>query len=317
MEIAVCIATFHRPDGLRNLLDSLLDQHGIDGRFGIIVVDNDPNGSAKEIVDTVAAETTIPIDYMCEPKAGISAARNAAVARAREWGVYALAFIDDDEFASPYWLSTMYQRLRVNSADAVSGPVEPLFPQSAPHWVYTTRLYHRATFPDGARLNYASTANSMLRLEAIAGIPEPFNPAFGMTGGSDTFLYQSLRKRGGTIIWEPAGLVYEDVPESRLSMRWILARGYRQGITLARCDRLIEDTWWKPVIRGLRGILQIPLGLVQAVISLIRRDDHWRRGLVRMARGAGVLAGLSGLTYDEYQRIEKPRDSERKPLPDR
>ncbi len=316
MEIAVCIATFRRPAGLQKLLKSLLDQQEIGDRCGIIVVDNDPDGSATDIVDEITKTTRIPIEYAVEPTPGISAARNRAISIARERGVFALAFIDDDEFASPFWLKTMYQRLRVRGADAVSGPVEPILPSTAPRWALTTRLFHRATFPDGAKLDYASTANSVLRLEAIAGLSEPFHPAFGLTGGSDTLLYQSLKKRGGTIIWEPAGLVYEDIPASRLSMRWLIARAYRQGITLARCDRILEQRRLRLGLRAGRGLAQFPIGILQAAFSLIRRDDHWRRAIVRIARGAGVLAGLSGLTYDEYQRLEQPEESERKSLPE-
>jgi succinoglycan biosynthesis protein ExoM len=302
MTVAVCIATFQRPDGLQKLLRSLFDQPGVD-QLEVIVVDNDPTGSARAIVDQYGATASHPfLTYVVEPEPGISAARNKGIQIARARGAFAVAFIDDDEFATPYWLWTMYQRLQTSGAAAVSGPVEPLFPKNAPGWVYSTRLYHRQTFPDGARLDQASTANSMVRLEALAGMVEPFSPEFGITGGSDTLLYRSIVARGGTIIWEPAGLVYEDVPESRLTLRWITLRGYRHGITLARCDLILCPTRRRLTYRGLRGLGQFPVGIAQIGLSLARRDQRWRNGLVRIARGAGVIAGLFGTTFNEYQR---------------
>jgi glycosyltransferase involved in cell wall biosynthesis len=301
MEIAVCIASFRREAGLRKLLESIVTQRGIDGRFGVIVVDNDPHGSARSVVEGFVGAAP-EIRYVIEPEPGIPAARNRSIDEARSAGASFIAFIDDDEFATPYLLATMFHRIQTSGADAISGPVEPLFAESAPAWARSTRLYHRTTYPDGAELDYASTANSMLRLEAIAGIDAPFSIDFRFTGGSDTYLYQSIRARGKRIIWEPAALVYEDVPASRLSLQWMTTRSYRQGITLARCDLLLTNNWRKLITRATRGLVQFPLGSIEIAVSLIRKDDNWRRGLARIARGAGVLAGLAGATFNEYQR---------------
>jgi succinoglycan biosynthesis protein ExoM len=302
MNVAVCIATFKRAEGLERLLVSLLDQKGADGKFGLIVVDNDASASAQSVVDRFSNHG-IPIIYAVEPEPGIPAARNRSVALARSEAASALAFIDDDEVASPYWVSTMYARLQISGADAISGPVEPIFPTQAPKWARESRLYHRSTFLDGASIDYASTANSMIRTSAIAGVKRPFSPAFRFTGGSDTHLYQSIRARGGSIIWEPAGLVYEHVPNTRLSMSWVVQRGYRHGITLSRCDRLIESRR-KVFLRAVRGTAQIPAGALQIGVSLVRKNQDWRRGAVRVARGVGTIAGLLGKTYDEYARAD-------------
>jgi succinoglycan biosynthesis protein ExoM len=298
---AVCVATYQRTDGLQMLLESLVAQRGMQGRFLIIVIDNDPDGSAQHTVERFK-DTNIPIHYEVEPEPGIPAARNRSVAMARELGVAQVAFIDDDEVASPYWLATMTTRLELTGASAVSGPVEPIFPDDAPLWASSTRLYHRATFADGAALEFASTANSLLKLDAIAGIREPFDRSLQFTGGSDTFLYRSLRQRGGTIIWEPAGLVYEHVPADRLSMRWITRRSYRQGVTLGLSDRRLSRGFRGPLTRAIRGLAQFPIGLIITGVGLIRRDDSWRRGITRIARGAGVMVGLSGRTFEEYKR---------------
>ncbi len=303
MKIAICVVTYRRPEGLRKLLASLITQEGVDGEFGIVVVDNDPDGSAREIVDEFSQHSP-DIVYQIEPEPGIPAARNRSIALARSSAASTVAFIDDDEFATQYWLATMYQRMQATGADAISGPVEPIFPDDAPAWAIQTRLYNRATFLDGARLDYASTANSMLRLNAIAGMQEPFRRDFQFTGGSDTFLYQSIRADGKTIIWEPAALVYENVPSSRLTLRWIVARGFRQGITLGRCVRLVAPKRIKTVLRAIRGAAQIPIGLAECALSLARNDPNWRSGLVRIARGSGVIAGLTGITYEEYRRTD-------------
>ena len=306
-EISICVATFMRPDGLRELLESLVNQRNVEGRFGIVVVDNDPDGTAQPIVAESQTDHYPPIIYAVEPSPGIPAVRNRSIALAREAGAATVAFIDDDEFAAPYWLATLQSRLKYTPADAVSGPVEPVLPSDAPIWSKQTRAFHRSTFPDGARLAYASTANAMLRLDALAGSREPFDDAFRFTGGADTLLFRTLHEQGKRIVWEPNALVYERVPTERLSMRWLIARGYRHGVTLARCDRIILQrrrtlrlTW-----RAFRGIAQIGVGTLQVAISLVRTDPHWRNGLIRIARGIGVIAGFLGISYEEYRRLHE------------
>jgi succinoglycan biosynthesis protein ExoM len=301
MEIAVCVATYRRPDGLRTLLESLVTQKGLDGRFGIIIVDNDADGSARAVVDEFRSAGP-EIIYAVEADPGIPAARNRSVECARTAGASAVAFIDDDEAATPYWLATLMNRMRISGASAVSGPVEPVLPARTPEWARISRLYNRATFPDGAEIDYASTANSLLRLDTIHGDTAPFDMTFRYSGGSDTRLFHSLRARGGTIVWEPNALIYEFVPESRISMRWLIARSYRHGITLARCDRLVYRSRRKSISRGVRGMAQVPLGIFEVARSLARQNQAWRRGITRVARGIGTLAGLSGAIYEEYQR---------------
>jgi succinoglycan biosynthesis protein ExoM len=299
--VAVAIATYQRPQGLRTLLDSLKNQQGISFPWHIIVVDNDAEESGRVVVEAFGSSNP-PLDYLVEHDPGIPAARNRAIHHARQHGIDAVAFIDDDEWASPLWLTTLVNRIMASGADAVSGPVEPIFPGDAPEWAYGSRLFHRSTFPDGASLDYASTANSILRLDAISGIAQPFDPSFRFTGGSDSFLYQSIRTRGKRIIWEPNALVYEEVPLSRITTSWILQRSYRQGITLARCDHLVGKPWYRLLYRGMRGVTQFPLGAFDITLGLVKCEGRWRRGLTRIARGAGVLAGLFGATYDEYWR---------------
>lgn len=300
-EIVVCIATYRRPADLKRLLNSLTAQKGLESPFGIAVVDNDPDGSAGEVVDSVE-HSAISICYAIEPEPGIPVARNRSLELARDMGARYVAFIDDDEVATPRWLERMHRRMIDSGADAVSGPVDPVFPESTPAWAIESGLFKRARYSAGEDLEYASTANSMLRLAAIDGVAEPFVTAFRYTGGSDTYLYRSLRDRGGRIGWEPEGLVYEYVPARRISMWWLVTRSYRHGITLARCDRLIYGLSWRTAIRGLRGLAQIPAGFLIGLAGLTRRRVYWRRGLVRSARGLGVVAGLAGFTYEEYRR---------------
>ena len=97
--VTVCVATYKRPDGLRKLLDSLQQQ--VDAPpFEIVVVDNDREESARRVVE--AAKGDPAIRYLVEPRRGLAQVRNRSVAESQ---ATFLAFIDDDEWATPRWLA--------------------------------------------------------------------------------------------------------------------------------------------------------------------------------------------------------------------
>ncbi len=102
--VSCIVPTFRRPEGLEIALDSLVTQKVGGREFEILVVDNDPAGSAKEFVTHYAKKSNIQIVYLHVPKPGVSNARNGALKRAR--GRY-IAWLDDDQEAGPNWISSL------------------------------------------------------------------------------------------------------------------------------------------------------------------------------------------------------------------
>ena len=94
--LSVCIATFKRNERLRAVLGDLVRQVRIPDQ--VVVVDNEPGGGAKKIVEAYRAEVPFPVEYDVQPEPNISLTRNRTVQLARgDW----IAFIDDDERAPP------------------------------------------------------------------------------------------------------------------------------------------------------------------------------------------------------------------------
>ena len=125
IEISVVVPTYRRPEHLRKTVFSCIAQKYLEGKFEIIIVDNDEHASARSTVRTITEETKIPILYLQEARAGISWARNAGVAAAS--GRF-IAFLDDDEFATPEWLNSLWTTILTSGADIAFGPVIPRFP---------------------------------------------------------------------------------------------------------------------------------------------------------------------------------------------
>ncbi len=115
--ITAVVCTRDRPEGLRRTVASLVGQHY--PRHRVLVVDNAPSDDATR---TVVAGFD-GVEYLREPRPGLSHARNTAVAAAPG---EVLAFTDDDVVADPSWLAEIARALRDHpDAAAVSGIIVP------------------------------------------------------------------------------------------------------------------------------------------------------------------------------------------------
>ena len=225
--VAVCVATFRRPDLLRTLLESLEAQQRLHG-FSVFVVDNDPERSAAEVAGA------FDVHYSVEEEPGIVAARNRALSVVRD-SHSALVFVDDDEWVSDEWFESLLNVFNSFDADAVLGPVEPVFSDDCPRWVIRGGFMRRPRHSTGDRITYAATNNVMVRLSAIQRLRKPgFDPAFSTTGGSDAELFWRLNQAGGTIRWCDEAIVFEHVPIQRANVRWLWRRNIRLGNVSAR-----------------------------------------------------------------------------------
>ena len=225
MRIDICIATFKRPVLLERLLNDLLGQQLPDGiSTHIIVVDNDALESARPVVATFQAVCP-SVEYLTQPERNIALTRNCALDHSQG---ELIAFIDDDESAPPDWLAALLTTMERHAADAVLGPVNGILPASAPRWIVEGRFFERPARPSGSRIELGGTGNALLKASAIRG-KLAFDPRYGLTGSSDTDFFHRLSRRGALMVWcQEAGLT-EHVEDNRLTMRWILERGFRAG----------------------------------------------------------------------------------------
>ena len=127
---SICVATFRRPLLLKKLVKTLLEQELLDNvLIEIIIVDNDPNQTAKPIIVEFNIETNNKITYLCQSEQNISLARNLALENAK--GQF-IAILDDDEIADPFWINNLLKTALMYKADAVFGYVSAVFPENIP-----------------------------------------------------------------------------------------------------------------------------------------------------------------------------------------
>jgi succinoglycan biosynthesis protein ExoM len=301
MNISVCIATHRRPERLRALLADLVGQRL--PPFEIVVVDNDAEASAREIVEERRSlGAGCPIHYDVQPERNISLTRNRTVAVASgDW----VAFVDDDERAPADWLRRLADAAGRHAADGVLGPVLPVVPVSAPAWIRRGSFYSWVRMPTGTVVpaNKLRFGNALLRSSLLAHYRAPFDPAYGLTGGEDGDLLARLVNAGARIVWCDEAIVTEPVEPARTSLRWLLRRSLRGGQDFARhtrAGRYGHQTAVDRVQFVSRAIAQLTFAAVLALVTWPFGRHHAARWLLKTAANAGKLTVLVGWHYREY-----------------
>ncbi|MFA5597023.1 MAG: glycosyltransferase family 2 protein [Pusillimonas sp.] len=302
--VSICMATYQRREQLARLLQELANQTRTPDQ--IVIVDNDAQGSARAVVEHFAAEQQGRMDvvYAIQPEKNIALTRNMSVALATgPW----LAFIDDDERAPVNWLKTLLSCAETHQAPGVLAPVIPIIPADAPGWIKRGSLYEcpRMTTGTVVPLNTMRIGNALLHRSTLDDEPQPFDPSYGVTGGSDSDLLTRLAQKGVRIIWCDEALVDEPVDRKRMTLGWILRRAMRGGQDYARHflkGRLTGSppSWTRRLLFFARALLQMGVAGMLAFISLPFGRHHAARWLAKTWANFGKLAVLSGWLYREY-----------------
>ena len=210
--VDVCICTYHRP-AIVDTLRSLAQQHGCEGvTLRVIIADNALEPAARELIETAARELNLDAAYVHAPARNISVARNACLDAANaEW----LALLDDDEIASPAWLSGLLTEAERGQWDAILGPVRAIYSPSAPAWIRDGNFHStRPVFVRG-RIETGYTGNVLIRRALIAREGLRFRTELGRSGGEDEDFSNRLRDAGGRIGFAQGALAYETIPADR------------------------------------------------------------------------------------------------------
>jgi glycosyltransferase involved in cell wall biosynthesis len=295
--VAVVIPTLRRQVSLGRALASVFRQDDAARLIAeIVVVDNAPEGSAREAVEALRTASPAPLIYVHEPRPGVATARNAGVAAVTRSSY--IAFLDDDEEASPGWLAALIRTHLAFQADVTFGPVRGVAEVKASRKAYIEAFFSRIGPTTSGLLDDAvfGCGNSILtRATALPG-PAPFDPAADLTGGEDDRLFNALKAKGARFAWAADALVYEHAPahRARLAYTFLRALGYGQSPsqTCARRGDWIGVGGWMLV-----GAAQASLyGAISAILWALRRPSRFRYADKAM-RGLGKVAWANVLSF--------------------
>ena len=294
---SVCIATYRRSGELERLLESLTRQVEAPA-FEVIVVDNDPQESARPTVEKFAS--MLAITYCREEIAGVAAVRNRAVGASR--GAY-LAFVDDDEWARPDWLATLHRVMAETQADGVFGAIYNQFDPAVPQHIRACGFFDAALLADRSEIPWwgTRTGNAYIRRSALPDAAAPFDLQYGLTGGEDTHMFKCMQDRGARLVWSAEAVVDSFHPPARANLRWVLKRALRYGGTGAEVEWLGLPLQ-KRVRRGLRSATTAMKEFCGAAIGWGTDKTQATRRLITAAMAIGRLGRLLGYRVQIYRR---------------
>lgn len=300
--VQICIITFRRPTQLRRLVAALGTSSVPGCTVGVVVVDNDPDGSARPVIEQYGRVGTVNVTYG-QSGGGIASARNRCLEIASPADFF--AFIDDDETPEPGWLAELVRVQRDTGCDIIAGPVTSSFVTEPPRWVRTAGIFDRPRRPTGTVVSEAGAGNLLLTAYALSVLGRAFNPALDELGGEDSEMCKRAVAAGLQIVWADEAEAVEAVSPDRIRLRWILKRAFREGNTRPLID-IVSNTNARTPTWRLRWIAQ---GMPRVVSGLLLMaagvlpvsGTRLVAGARRSCRGLGMIAGAIGWSYHEYR----------------
>lgn len=305
-QATVIIPTLCRPQQLSEALTSLIQMRCSDKVERVIVVDNDPNASAKETVKALGACAPFKIIWAHEPRPGIAHARNTGVAYASDANL--IAFLDDDERASSDWLSHLIETQNQTGADVVFGPIAGKAPTAEGKLRPFIEDFFSRHGPAENRVieDCYGCGNSLLKRTTTMIGPAPFDLSSNETGGEDDILFTSLKQQGRVFAWSANAWVDEVTPANRAKLAYVLQRAfaYGQGPT----QTAIRNRQWHRALTwvAIGAVQTCWFGLASFVTCAITKDRHSYM-LRRCVEGLGKVFWFSAFEPKFYGQSELDR----------
>ncbi len=305
--VVVGVPTYRRPAELASLLPQLLAQAGdLPGRrVQVLVVDNDPDGSARAVVEAAADDR---VRYAHEPTPGIAAVRNRILDVATDdLDADLVAMIDDDERPGPGWLAALVDTWERTGAALVAGRVVPEFTGPLDPWVAAGRFHTRRNLATGDPIDVAAAGNLLLDARRLRDLGQRFDASVGLAGGEDTLFSRELHAKGAAMVWCAESVAVDRVLPERMTRRWVLARAMSHGDAWVRVGLRLAPG---PAARATFRVRSVLAGTSRVVVggaragagAVLRRPVDQARGLRAAMRGVGMVRGAWGLHHVEYAR---------------
>lgn len=241
VQVSVVVCTYNRCGVLGKSLESLAAQDLPDSvGWEVIVVDNNSGDDTKNVVEGLRSEYPNRFRYVMESRQGVSYARNAGIQAARG---SIIAFLDDDEVASPDWLRELTGQLGSGEWAGAGGTVIAQWNCPQPRWLRRQSPFiagplcffeydpdpdfrERMTVPPfGANMAFRKEM-----FEKLGG----FRTDLGRVGGQlfaneDTEFGRRLMAAGRCLRWEPGAVVFHPVEMHRVSKRYFIRWWFNKG----------------------------------------------------------------------------------------
>ena len=310
--LTIVICTFNRREMLAKTLQSIASlARPVDLQVNVLVVDNIEDSNALQTVGSFSRDFPFELTGIAAHPANIAVARNAGAAACTSEFV---AFIDDDQEVEPDWLTAVADLVSTYPHDVFFGSVAPLFEAPERANPSLIRAFSRTVNgPTGLDLHAMGrrktkgvalgSGNSVFRRDTTLLEAEPFDPAFGHSGGEDTEFFCRLQRKGKHFAWAPEVKALEFVPAARCDPAYLESRLFAGAQAFARS---VSQHSPIPALERMKqrgiGAIQLALLLPKTLAALGGHDG--RRTELRYKR-ALALGKISFAKLEPYRVAEK------------
>ncbi|OPZ09701.1 MAG: Glycosyl transferase family 2 [candidate division BRC1 bacterium ADurb.BinA292] len=176
---------------------------------------------------------SLNIQYVLEPKVGLSRARNTALALCR---TEYLVYLDDDAKPLPFWMDAIEEGIARWHPPFFGGPYRPYYLGGKPRWFadsYGSMHYEKQEGP--LPLNgFLSGGNMGWRVELIrslGGFPEHLGMIDTRIGvGEETYLQLALKERGNNGYFFPRMEILHFMAPEKMSLSYRARRMWQSGL---------------------------------------------------------------------------------------
>jgi glucosyl-dolichyl phosphate glucuronosyltransferase len=231
--ISVILCTYNRAKSLTRALESAASiQLPPSTRCEVLVVDNDSNDRTREVIEAFCCTYPERFRYVSETRRGKSHALNTGI---RESRGEILAFIDDDVIVEASWLEKLTSHLSDGEWAGAAGRILAQGDFAPPRWMSTEgphslgplALFDRG--PEAGALTEAPYGTNMAYRRAVFDDYGFFRTDLGPQldrrlpqKSEDSEFGKRLLEAGVPLRYEPAAVVYHEVPEARLQKSYFL-----------------------------------------------------------------------------------------------
>lgn len=254
VSVSVVVATYDRPEDLRNCLHHLFAQK-TSRPLEIVVVDNHPISGLTPPVVADFPNTVL----VKEPRQGLAYARNAGISASTGDIIVAT---DDDVSPPPDWIEKLVAPFTRPDVMVVTGNTLPIELDTESQWIFEhygegglgrgfegfeadKSWFERSWIEPVPAWLLGATANAAFRSTIfshpdIGMMYEPLGPGMPSGVGEDTYLFYKVLKAGYTIVYEPSAFVRHKHRRNMAALRRQLYN-YSKGIVSYQITTLLRD----------------------------------------------------------------------------
>ena len=295
-KIVIGVATYNRNESLANLLTHARNLITPDGCvINVVIADNNPDKKAFKIYSEFKENPGFELLYVHEPMPNIAAVRNSVLQKAVELKADYVAFIDDDEYPEPEWISELYRTMIEYKADgATSSPIQIVDGKKV-QW-----SKHVALRKNGSVRKICITNSVLFKIDVVTKSNIWFDTDFGLMTGEDVNFFSRATASGYKFVWCNKVLLYETLTSDRLTLEWQIDRAINNGyLKIFNHKKSGKNT----TIKYYKTLFDLNIFSMATILSFCLSKSVQRKCLMKLRDCFGKIKCIfSNKSYTHYKR---------------